>query len=112
MDNSPDLAQKIKTKVGAIQVVNWIGHGSANRLLVPGGDFTPTKSATFFDLLQPTEKIILWSCNTGLCIAGEELRKSLWKAYKSSEEYTKTDAFRYTKKIVKEVTLSSHRERK
>jgi hypothetical protein len=103
VDNTADLARNIKKQVGAIHVVNWIGHGTADRLLVPGGDFGPKKAATFFDILQPMEKIILWACNTGLCSAGQELRKLLWKAYKGSEEYTKTDAFRYTKKEVKEV---------
>src|SRR5271165_6398341 len=103
VDNSPNLAQSIKNKVGTINVVNWIGHGSAGRLIVPGGNFSPAKAAAFFDALQPTEKIVLWSCNTGLCVAGAELRKSLWKAYKGSDEYTKTDSFKYTKKVVKEV---------
>jgi hypothetical protein len=91
----PLLQQEISEKVKGIGTLNWIGHGSANRLILDGDAMYPKMAAEFFQALAP-EKIVLWSCNTGLCSVKGDLRDKIWAGYTGSDPYTKTDDFKYT----------------
>jgi hypothetical protein len=95
-------ANNIKAKVTDVGVLNWIGHGSVQNLKTDGKALWPSDAAQLFEELGPT-KIVLWSCNTGLCRAKKNLKTALWKAYTGTEAYTKTDDFKFTTTIVKEI---------
>ena len=88
-------AKTIRATVSAIDVVNWIGHGSVQNLKLIGKSLWPRTAAKFFAALEPKNKIVLWSCNTGLSLVKEELNEVLWEKYTGTEKYTKTDDFKY-----------------
>ena len=90
---------------GDVDVVNWIGHGSAWRILyeskVKNEDGTIESkdetcgyniAAKLFDLIKP-QKVVIWACNTGLLTAKNGLNNSLWNAYSGSAEYTKSKEY-------------------
>ena len=76
-----DAALQKAVPADTVGKIHWIGHGNPSKLILPNDQvLTSAQAALFFAGLNP-QRIILWSCNTGIKVADNALSATLWNEY-------------------------------